>query len=232
MMQGGTSAVSQVATERGGIIGTGSEEVGYNMLNASSVLCTLLAANGHAPLLEEQESAPPIDPILHRVMTDDELRVIDPLLHEFTAANRKLMSVYGNTVHANDGSHLHGGIDPAKDKQMQRLHHQVASMKQFLLCDLPSGRWANRVLDLQTQLWKDVKERCCNSEKALLLAPCILRKTRVAENFAETKILLWMRMDVWEAGRFWALVKDVEECGMEDGWGLSHNSDFDLESAG
>ena len=29
-----------------------------------------------------------------------------------------------------------------------------------------------------------------------------------------------------------ALVKDMEECGMEDGWGLSHSSEFDLESAG
>ena len=64
----------------------------------------------------------------------------------------------------------------------------------------------------------------------MLLAPCILRKTKAAIKFSETKPLLWARMDAWEAGRFVALVKDVEECGMEDGWGLSHNSDFDLES--
>ena len=38
-------------------------------------------------------------------------------------------------------------------------------------------------------------------------------------------------MDAWDAGKFVALVKDVEECGMEDGWGLSHNSDFDLKLA-
>ena len=41
-----------------------------------------------------------------------------------------------------------------------------------------------------------------------------------------------MRMDAWEAGQFVALVKDMEKCGMEDGWGLSHSSEFDLESAG
>ena len=104
-------------------------------------------------------------------------------------------------------------------------------MKQSLY-DLPSGQWANRFLDLQTQLWKDVRERKCNLEKALLLAPCILKKTKAAKTNSETKPLLWARMDAWEAGRFVAMVKDVEECGMEDGWGLSHNSDFYLESAG
>ena len=65
----------------------------------------------------------------------------------------------------------------------------------------------------------------------MLFAPCILRKTKDAKRFAETKPLLWQTMDAWDARKFVALVKDVEECGMEDGWGLSHNSDFDLELA-
>ena len=122
-MQGGASAVGQAATERGGIIDTGNAGAGYNRLNASSVLHGLLAANGHAPLSDEPDDAPPIEPILHRVMNDEELRVSDPLLHELTAADRKLISVYGDTLHRNDGSHLHGGIDPAEDSKMQRLHH-------------------------------------------------------------------------------------------------------------
>ena len=143
-------------------------------------------------------------------MNDDELRASDPLLHELTAADRKLISVYGDTLHRNDGSHLHGGIDPVEDRKMQQLHHRVASVKQ-LLYDLPSGRWANRFLDLQTQLWKDVRERKCDLEKALLLAPCILRKTKVAGNFSETKTSLWARMDAWEARQYVALFKDVEE---------------------
>ena len=93
----------------------------------------------HAPLLEEQDEARPIEPILYCVMTDGELGAIDPHLHVFTTADRKMISVYGGTVHANDGSHLYGGIDPAEDNKMQRLRHRVASVKQ-LLYDLPSGR--------------------------------------------------------------------------------------------
>ena len=113
MMQGRALAVDQTATERGGIIGTVSEEVRYNRhLNPSSDLHNLLAANGHAPLLDKQKGALPIEPVLHCVMTEEELMVIYPLLHEFTEADQKLISVYGNTMHTNDGSHLHGGIDP------------------------------------------------------------------------------------------------------------------------
>ena len=141
-MQGGTSAVGQAATERGGIIGTGNAGAGYNRLNAISVLRGLRAANGHAPPSDEPGDAPPIEPILHRVMNDDKLRASDPLLHELTAADRKLISVYGDTLHRNDGSHLHGGIDPVEDRKMQQLHHRVASVKQ-LLYDLLSGRWEN-----------------------------------------------------------------------------------------
>ena len=72
----------------------------------------------------------------------------------------------------------------------------------------------------------------CNSEKALIFASCILWKWKNAVKFSETKLLIWSRLDTWEAGRFLALVKDVKECAMEDGWGLGHNSEFDLEYAG
>ena len=63
-------------------------------------------------------------------------------------------------------------------------------------------------------------------------ASYILQKCKNAVKFAETKPLIWMRFDAWEVGQFVALVKYVKECAMEDGWGLGHNSVFDLESAG
>jgi hypothetical protein len=43
-----------------------------------------------------------------------------------TAADRKLMEVYGgDTVHQNDGRHLHGGVD--NDEEMCWLYEQVVS---------------------------------------------------------------------------------------------------------
>ena len=90
-----------------------------------------------------------------RIWTEDELSEVDPLLHQFTDPDRKLQNVYGDTVHANDGLYLSGRIDPTEDRNMQRLYFRVAGVKQSLY-GLPSGQWANRFLDIQTQLWKDV----------------------------------------------------------------------------
>ena len=230
-MQGGASAAGQAATMQGGTIGNGNGGRRNPPRPPDNVLHQLLVGNGHAPPPEQEDDEPIMPPALHRVFTEAELRALDPLLQQFTEADRKLISVYGDTVHANDGSHLHGEVDPAEDLKMQRLHHRVASCK-LSLYSLPSGRWANRFLDLQTKLFKDAREGRCNSELPLIFAPCILRKRKNAVKFHETKPLIWARMDAWEAGRLVALVKDVEEGAMEDGWGLAHDSEFDLESTG
>jgi len=40
-------------------------------------------------------------------------------------------------------------------------------------------------------------------------------------------------MDAWEAGRYCALVKEVEECAMEDGFPPTHSDrSLELESVG
>ena len=35
---------------------------------------------------------------------------------------------------------------------------------------------------------------------------------------SEVKTLVWSRMNAWEAGCYCALVKEVEDCAMEDGF--------------
>ena len=97
-------------TEQGSTIGNAIDGRRNQLLQPSDVMRQLLADNGHAPL-HGQEGAPPPEPVQHRIWTEDELREIDPQLHQFTDADRKLQRVYGDTVHANDESHLHGGID-------------------------------------------------------------------------------------------------------------------------
>ena len=42
--------------------------------------------------------------------TEDELWTDDPLLQSFKGADRKLHSVFGDTIHHNDGHHLTGGL--------------------------------------------------------------------------------------------------------------------------
>ena len=49
----------------------------------------------------------------------------------------------------------------------------------------------------------------------------------------EVKTLVWSRMDAWEAVRYCALVKEVEECAMEDGFPPAHSDrSLELESVG
>ena len=56
----------------------------------------------------------------------------------------------------------------------------------------------------RTTCWNRGQPPRCGSHLATV---SILRKTKAAKRFSETKPLLWARMDAWEAGRFVAQSK-------------------------
>jgi hypothetical protein len=65
--------------------------------------------------------------------------------------------------------------------------------------------------------------------------PLILRRVRSKKTMSMSKVktLVWSRMDAWEASHYCALVKEVEECAMEDGFPHAHtNHSLELESVG
>jgi hypothetical protein len=132
--------------------------------------------------------------------TEDELRTADLLLQIFTGADRILHGVLGDTIHHNDGRHLDRGIGEDEERKWQRLHECVVAAR-LLLYSLPNGWWAKRFLAMQTALWRDVRERGCNSEKACVFAPLILCRVCSKKTMSEVKSLVWSRLDVWEAGR-------------------------------
>ena len=85
------------------------------------------------------------------------------------------MRAYGDTIHKNSRTHLDGGIiDDAYGQSLYRRF--TASM--LPLYSPPSGPIENEFTLTYTQLLCDVRERRCNSEKALIFAPCILQKVR------------------------------------------------------
>jgi len=94
---------------------------------------------------------------LPRHCTDAELRAEDPRLQRLTDADRRLCSVYSDTIHQNDGTHLDGGIGVAEDTKWHRLHLRVAACN-LPLYDLPNSRWATRFLETLTNLWVEVVE--------------------------------------------------------------------------
>ena len=82
--------------------------------------------------------------------TDAELRAENPRLKRLMNANHQLCSLYVDTIHQNDGTHLDGGIGVAEDAKWQRFHLRIAACN-LPLYDLPNGRWENWFLEkLQT----------------------------------------------------------------------------------
>jgi hypothetical protein len=95
------------------------------------------------------------------------------MVQQLTAADRKLISLYGDTIHQNDGCHLHGGIDPDISIQHQVWWVQVIATHLFLW-DLPNWKLGNDFLDILNGLFKDVLARKHNMEMPLLFIACIL----------------------------------------------------------
>ena len=164
-------------------------------------------------------------------LTAAEIVQADPNMQDITPADQKLISIYGDTIHHNDGRHLDGGIGVNEDRKWQRLHFRVASCT-LALYDLPNGRWATRFLDILTKLWRATRLRECNSEKPLVFAACILCKVKDVKRFSDVKKLIWGRLDAWEANQHCALVKGVEEEAAGRGYFMPSDREFEVESAG
>ena len=122
--------------------------------------------------------------------TDAELRVEDLQLQRLTDADPWLCSIYGDTIHQNDGTHLGGVISVPEDAKWQRLHLRIAACN-LPLYDLPNGRWATRFLETMTNLWVGVVERGWNSERPLVFQTCILRRVRGISRFHDVKPIIW-----------------------------------------
>ena len=120
--------------------------------------------------------------------------------------DRKLHRVFGDTIHHNDGRHLDEGIGEDEDHKWQRLHKRIVAAR-LPLYSLLNGRWAKQFLALQTALWRNVRLRGCNSDKACIFAPLILRRVCSKKTMSKVKTLVSSHMDAWEAGRYCALVK-------------------------
>jgi hypothetical protein len=53
--------------------------------------------------------------------TEKELHEEDPQLQRLTAVDWRLLGIFGNTIHLNDGTHLDSGIGAIEDAKWQRL---------------------------------------------------------------------------------------------------------------
>ena len=203
---------AQAATARGGLASAGRDADASTAPPANGGIPQQGADGEEADGNEREGSALQRVPRPIPELSEEQLRAQDPHLQPFTDADRKLHSVYGDTIHQNDGSHLWGGIDggQAEDRKMQRLWKRVVAVR-HALWRVPDSAEGKRFLRLQTELFQGCREGKWNSERVAIFAACILHKIRGRPfSFAQTKRVMAQRMDAWEAGRLATLVKSIE----------------------
>jgi hypothetical protein len=153
-----------------------------------------------------------------RNFTEEELHKADPQLQRLTAADRRLLGIFADTIRLNNGTHLDGGIGAAEDAKWQRLYNRVATCY-LPLYDPPNSRWAQQFLTTLTDLWVGVIQRCWNSERPLMFQAVILRRVHGITQFHDAKPIIWGWLDAWDEARYVALVKEVEEATLYSGGG-------------
>ena len=104
--------------------------------------------------------------------TEELLWVIDPELQAFTAADRKLMGAFGDTIHQNAGTQIHGACGRAVDRRWQHIHGQIAAGKPRFY-DIGGGRIAHRFINLLSMEMEGARKGLWNSEKFLCFPACI-----------------------------------------------------------
>ncbi|KAI2506100.1 hypothetical protein MHU86_8331 [Fragilaria crotonensis] len=124
-----------------------------------------------------------------------------------TAADRLLDSAYGDHVHDNAGTHLHGGFsDDALWQRRWRRMAQIATTRY----QAPAGRVGRRFIAILTSEFRGVRERRWNSERPLVFVATVLQTTQGVRRAKDIRSRLAQRMDLWDQGHFKALVDDAE----------------------
>ena len=134
--------------------------------------------------------------------TDPET-VLDLVGQQSTVSDRKLVEVYGNTTHRNDGRHLHGGV--VEDEVWQRRYDRVVANPHRLYLP-PQGKVGKAVVSTYAKELRGVRERRWNSERPLCFLACVLRRRPDCTRSADIKRRIENRLRLWEEGKFDALI--------------------------
>ena len=124
-----------------------------------------------------------------------------------TAADSLLAIAYGDHVHANDGTHLSGGI--ANDRHWQNHWKRLRQLSSTRYT-VPKGKEGRRFLTVLIDEFRGVRERKWNSERPLIFAAVILQRSPGVRRAQDIRRRLAQRMDLWDQGCFAALVDDTE----------------------
>ena len=143
-----------------------------------------------------------------------------------TDCDRKLIAVFGDTTHRNDGRHLNGGIDD--DLVWQRRYDKVVANSHRLYSP-PKGNVGKDVVRTFAEELKGVRERKWNSERPLCFIACVLRHRQGCTQSKDIRRRINNRLALWKAGKFDALIQDITATALARA-GSGGRPDEDLES--
>jgi hypothetical protein len=122
------------------------------------------------------------------------------------ACDNQLIAVYGDSIHRNDGRHLDGGV--ANNSIWQRRYDRVV-VHPHPMYNPPKGELGQRVVLMMAREFGGVHKRRWNSERALIFAVCVLRKSPGMIRSRNIKRRMERRLRLWTDGHYNALVQDI-----------------------
>ena len=158
---------------------------------------------------------------------EDSEKLLDLGTQQSTECDEKLIAVYGDTTHRNDGRHLHGGV--ADDVVWQERYDRVVAHPHKLYFP-PQGQVGKQVVATYARELKGVRERRWNSERPLVFLTCILRRRPGCTRSKDIKRRVENRLRLWEEGKYDALVQDVTNLALNDSGGHHTNAGEEQEA--
>jgi hypothetical protein len=120
--------------------------------------------------------------------------------------HNQLVLVYGDSIHCNDGRHLDGGV--ADNSVWLRRYDRVVAHPHTMY-NPPKGGLDQWVLSTMGREFGGVHERRWNSERTLVFAACVLRKSPGVIRARDIKRRVERRLQLWTDGHYNALVQDI-----------------------
>eukprot|EP00957_Ditylum_brightwellii_P027238 2059504-Ditylum_brightwellii.AAC.1 len=111
--------------------------------------------------------------------------------------NKRLIKVYGDTVHFNDSNHLDGGIE--EDGAWQQRWQSLTALP-CQRYNVPSGKVGRRFIELFTKELDGVVERQWNSERFIVFPIVILQRLKGTTASHDICWRIDHRLDLWEQG--------------------------------
>jgi hypothetical protein len=122
------------------------------------------------------------------------------------ACDNQLVMVYGDSINRNDGRHLDGGV--ADNSVWQQRYDRVVAHPHPMY-NPPKGELGQWVVLTMAREFGGVCERRWNSERALIFAACVLRKSPGVIRARNIKRRVERRLRLWTDGHYDTLVQDI-----------------------